>query len=129
GLLWRGFPTRRRSHEPPVRQTRDASSLSSTCDCGATHQSIVPTRRSPSATRRTYQGSAAMKLGVSATLLLAFLAGAPVAFAQEPAPRTSTDLPATLDSVSTSLDSATSSSPADAPAIETPAAAATPPLN
>jgi polysaccharide export outer membrane protein len=70
-----------------------------------------------------------MKLGVSATLLLACLAVAAVAFAQEPTPRTSTDVPATLDTVSTSPDSATTSSPADAPAVETPAAAATPPLN
>jgi polysaccharide biosynthesis/export protein len=65
-----------------------------------------------------------MKLGVSATLLLACLAVAPVAFAQEPAPRTSTDLPATLDPVSTSPDSVTIASPADAPAVEPPSAAA-----
>lgn len=70
-----------------------------------------------------------MKLGVSATLLLACLAVAPVAFAQEPTPRTSTEVPATLDTVSTSPDSATTSSPADAPAVETPSAAATTTLN
>src|SRR5262245_40468404 len=58
-----------------------------------------------------------MKQGVSATLLLACLTVAPVAFAQEPTPRTTTDVPAaTSDPVSTSPDSAT---PADATAAGT----------
>jgi polysaccharide export outer membrane protein len=51
-----------------------------------------------------------MKLGVSATLLLACLTVAPVAFAQEPAPRGSTDSPATVDPVPSSTDAAAASS-------------------
>jgi polysaccharide biosynthesis/export protein len=64
-----------------------------------------------------------MKLGVSATLLLAVLAVAPVAFAQDPAPRASTDSPATPDAAPTSTDSATPSSPADGAVVETPSVA------
>jgi len=61
-----------------------------------------------------------MKQAVTATLLLACLTAAPVAFAQEPTPRTTTDVPtATSGTVSTSPDStspdpATAASPADA---------------
>src|SRR5437899_1009541 len=61
-----------------------------------------------------------MKLGLSATLLLACLTVAPVAFAQEPAPRASTDSPATIDPASVSTDPATATSPADGSAIEAP---------
>lgn len=62
---------------------------------------------------------------VSATLLVACLTAAPVAFAQEPAPRTSIDLPsATVETGTTSPDSATTA-PADA-AVATPTPAATP---
>jgi polysaccharide export outer membrane protein len=58
-----------------------------------------------------------MKLGVSATLLLAGLTVAPVAFAQDQDPRTSIDAPAaTRDPASTSPDPTASSSPADGPA-------------
>jgi polysaccharide biosynthesis/export protein len=62
---------------------------------------------------------------VSATLLVACLTAAPVAFAQEPAPRTSIDLPsATLETgTTTSSDSATAA-PADAD-VATPTPAAT----
>jgi polysaccharide export outer membrane protein len=62
---------------------------------------------------------------VSATLLVACLTAAPVAFAQEPAPRTSIDLPsATLETgTTTSSDSATTA-PADAD-VATPTPAAT----
>src|SRR6185369_9041533 len=70
---------------------------------------------------------------VSATLLVACLTAAPVAFAQEPAPRTSIDLPAGLDTGTTSPDSAATApapdsaatAPADA-AVATPSPAATP---
>src|SRR4029078_9769238 len=55
---------------------------------------------------------------VSATLLVACLTAAPVAFAQEPAPRTSIDLPAGLDTRTSSADSS-----ATAPATRTPDAA------
>jgi polysaccharide export outer membrane protein len=61
---------------------------------------------------------------VSATLLVACLTAAPVAFAQEPAPRTSIDLPAGLDTGTTSPDSA-ATAPADA-AVATPSPEATP---
>src|SRR5262245_31482530 len=66
-----------------------------------------------------------MKQAVSATLLLACLTVTPVAFAQEPTPRTTTDVPAaTLDPVSTSPDPAAASSPADAAAPATPSTSA-----
>jgi polysaccharide biosynthesis/export protein len=66
-----------------------------------------------------------MKHGVSATLLVACLTAAPVAFAQEPAPRTSIELPAaTLETGTTSADSVTTA-PTDA-AVATPSPAATP---
>lgn len=69
-----------------------------------------------------------MKHGVSATLLAACLTAAPVAFAQEPAPRSSIDLPAaTLDTGTTSSDPATTSSPSDAAAAATSSPAATTP--
>ena len=62
---------------------------------------------------------------VSATLLVACLSAAPVAFAQEPAPRTSIDLPAaTLETGTTGPDSVTTA-PADA-AAATASPAATP---
>jgi polysaccharide export outer membrane protein len=65
-----------------------------------------------------------MKQGVSATLLLASLTVAPVAFAQEPIPRTAIDLPAaTVDPSATSPDTATTS-PADASADATPSSTA-----
>jgi polysaccharide biosynthesis/export protein len=64
-----------------------------------------------------------MKLGVSATLLLACLTAAPVAFAQEPAVRPSTDSPATVDPASASTDPATAGVHAEAPAVEAPLAA------
>jgi len=63
-----------------------------------------------------------MKLGVFATLLSASLTAAPVVLAQEPAPRTSSELPATaVDPAASGSGSVTSSSPA-AP-VETPAPA------
>src|SRR5262249_22064780 len=61
-----------------------------------------------------------MKLAVSATLLLACLTAAPVAFAQEPAVRPPTDSPATADPASAPTDPATAPPPADASAVEAP---------
>ena len=66
-----------------------------------------------------------MKHRVSATLLVACLTAAPVAFAQEPAPRTSIDPPAaTLETGTISPDPATASAPADAGASATSSPAA-----
>src|SRR5215510_5224947 len=72
-----------------------------------------------------------MKLGVSATLLLACLTAAPVAFAQEPAVRPPTDspatadpAPATTDPAPATADPATVASPADPAAVEAPLTAA-----
>jgi polysaccharide export outer membrane protein len=65
-----------------------------------------------------------MKHGVSATLLVACLTVAPVALAQEPGPRTSTDpLAATPDTATTGLDALTAP-PADPSAAATPSTAA-----
>jgi polysaccharide export outer membrane protein len=62
-----------------------------------------------------------MKLGVSATLLLACLTAAPVAFAQEPV-RPPTDSPATADPATVIPDPASATLPADASAVEPPLA-------
>jgi polysaccharide biosynthesis/export protein len=68
-----------------------------------------------------------MKQSVSATLLLACLTVVPVAFAQEPAPRTASDLPAALDTAATSSDAlTTTSSPVEAAAPTPPASVADP---
>jgi polysaccharide biosynthesis/export protein len=65
-----------------------------------------------------------MKHGVSSTLLVACLTAAPVAFAQEPVPRTSIDPPAaTLETGTISPDPATAALPADAAASATPSTA------
>src|SRR5262249_12419630 len=97
--------------------------VSSTSDPGAAPQPVVQAERSASThRRRTYQGSAAMKLGVSATLLLACLTVAPVTFAQEPAPRGSGDSPAILDRTPSSTDSAPAAT-ADATGAGAPAPA------
>src|SRR5262245_14881129 len=68
-----------------------------------------------------------MKLAVSATLLLASLTAAPVVLAQEPAPRTSIELPATtVDPAASGSGSVTSSSPAAPVETTSPAAGVTP---
>jgi polysaccharide biosynthesis/export protein len=71
-----------------------------------------------------------MKPSVTATLLLACLAIAPVAFAQEPTPRTANDSPAALDTTSTSTgaDVLAIPSPVDPPAA-TPPVAVDPPAD
>jgi len=61
-----------------------------------------------------------MKRGVSATLLSACLTVAPVAFAQDPAVRTSTESPATVDPAPASSDPATAALPANASGVEAP---------
>jgi polysaccharide export outer membrane protein len=63
-----------------------------------------------------------MKLGVSATLLVTCLTAAPVAFAQEPAARPSTESPATVDPASASTAPASATLPADATSAEAPLA-------
>jgi polysaccharide biosynthesis/export protein len=74
-----------------------------------------------------------MKLGVSATLLLASLTAVPMVLAQEPAPRTSIELPATtVDPAASGSGSVTSASPAAPGDTSSPApgvtASETPPL-
>jgi len=61
---------------------------------------------------------------VSATLLVACLTAAPVAFAQEPVPRTSIDLPAATPETGTTSSDSVTTAPADA-AVATPSPAAT----